>query len=311
MSTANIITGYGSNWSPGLSTTDRLKTFCDFLHVEDPDTHRYFKDECDDIEIFLSNLASSKEMFDVGVYEQVKSMLRVHRERMLEREGDRLMRPLTFKVPSGSTTQSSNEYSIISLDEWRRPSDETEATDRDLDYGDGDTLEFFHTDHERRKRPRTEANESGQKNQGSRRAARQKDKRTAAENDLFTGINCLGEYEYASRGELEPAYEVGWADGERRGSVDRDGELIGGIPKPGSGSLVPPEVAALRADDDRESVGSAEGEEENLDERFYPGDPVFMFGETIFLQALQSRQIENDMAPGGLLQSGNGSRSLH
>lgn len=72
-------------------------------------------------------------------------------------------------------------------------------------------------------------------------------------------------------------------------------------PRLGSGSLMPPEIAGFE-EDDSEPVARAveEPRKEEIskpDEQFWPGDPVFMFGETTYLQALQSRQIEKDLAP--------------
>ncbi|KAI4198060.1 MAG: hypothetical protein LQ350_005501 [Teloschistes chrysophthalmus] len=57
----------------------------------------------------------------------------------------------------------------------------------------------------------------------------------------------------------------------------------------GEGLLVPDEIR------DFDEVGFEEGMEEG-DVKSWPGDPEFMFGETKFLEALKSRQIEEDLA---------------
>lgn len=68
--------------------------------------------------------------------------------------------------------------------------------------------------------------------------------------------------------------------------------------KPGSGSLIPPEIIQFGADEQAPWTDDEEEGNLNPDKQFWPGDPVFMFGETKYLEALKSRQIELDLAPG-------------
>lgn len=318
-----------------LSITDRLKNIRDFLIVEDPSTHPYFKDRLHEFETFMSDLASSKEMFNVNVYNDVKSMLRVHRERMLDRERDELMGPITFRVPSGSTTQSSNRDSVFSPNEARRRSDETDATSHHSGgwkegararfvnlYEDSDLLEFApnltaqmgkNTNRleakpdpvKRGKRPITEAfGDAGPASREGRRTPRAGERgRTSAEESLFTRKHPRGEHEDGVVGKPLHKQEERWTDEKGSQSRNNNVNLLGPIPNSGSGSLIPPEIADFQDENDGEPMASAKGERakreaDSEDEEFWPGDPVFMFGETNYLRALQSRQIEKDLAPG-------------
>lgn len=90
-------------------------------------------------------------------------------------------------------------------------------------------------------------------------------------------------------------------------------QLSGKSPKLGSGSLMPPEIANFDLDitkGKRKSTATTEKttnegikEDSKIETQFWPGDPVFMFGETKFLQAVKSRQIEKDLAPSKFLAS--------
>ncbi|KAL9578341.1 MAG: hypothetical protein Q9203_007134, partial [Teloschistes exilis] len=48
--------------------------------------------------------------------------------------------------------------------------------------------------------------------------------------------------------------------------------------------------------EEEEEEKEEEEEEGEGDVKFWPGDPEFMFGETKLLEALKSRQIEEDLA---------------
>ncbi|KAL9030765.1 MAG: hypothetical protein Q9196_001143 [Gyalolechia fulgens] len=81
--------------------------------------------------------------------------------------------------------------------------------------------------------------------------------------------------------------------------------LIGDPPKLGSGSLIPPEIARFDFEEGKISRSHAAAEKKRgadvkedmeMVTQFWPGDPAFMFGETKFLQAVKSRQIEKDLA---------------
>ncbi|KAL8661273.1 MAG: hypothetical protein Q9202_005757 [Teloschistes flavicans] len=67
--------------------------------------------------------------------------------------------------------------------------------------------------------------------------------------------------------------------------------------RPGSGMLMPDAIREFEAGvEDRGGVEMGEVGEGEV--RFWPGDPEFLFGETKFLEALKSRQIEEDLAGG-------------
>ncbi|KAL9001899.1 MAG: hypothetical protein Q9188_005139 [Gyalolechia gomerana] len=132
----------------------------------------------------------------------------------------------------------------------------------------------------------------------------------------------LEEHEFGDLNEVEEEEdeeegEEGQSEGEEEEYAERDGappacqeevrkhNLIGDTRKLGSGSLIPPEIASFEVDEGRllrsqaateKNTGSVKDDRE-IDTQFWPGDPVFMFGETKFLQAVKSRQIEKDLAP--------------
>lgn len=133
----------------------------------------------------------------------------------------------------------------------------------------------------------------------------------------------LEEHEFGDLNEVveeedeEEEGEEEQSEGEEEEYADRDGappacqeevrkhNLIGDARKLGSGSLIPPEIASFDGDEGRlprsqaateKTTGSVKDDRE-IDTQFWPGDPVFMFGETKFLQAVKSRQIEKDLAP--------------
>ncbi|KAL8708620.1 MAG: hypothetical protein Q9220_006556 [cf. Caloplaca sp. 1 TL-2023] len=104
-----------------MSVNEQLTQARDFLRSEDPDTNPDFRDHYTAIQTMMSGLASAKEMFDVKIYNDVKAKLRVHGERMRERELEaaaRLPPPAgstaarstsTFRVPSASSGSASTK----------------------------------------------------------------------------------------------------------------------------------------------------------------------------------------------------------
>ncbi|KAI4124133.1 MAG: hypothetical protein LQ341_007103 [Variospora aurantia] len=344
------------------------------------------------MEIFLANLASVKEMFDVRVYNDVKAMLRVHRERMLDLERER-NEVVTYKVPSSySTTESAGErvvtYKVPSFstttgsggEERERlfsPPEgrgaETDGTNLDHgmqawdDYGDGDTAELWHD--ERKRRPgegdihstirTSERNQDSAVVRGKRPAADHHPSHTAkrmrwAENASESesadyGISQtdrlfpISKHRYErSRHPFETDNNNNREARKRLREEERDDlepTRRSTIPRAAAaaappGSLIPPEIANFHAEHPttttrrpttttrttRKTAAAAAAAKPNPAQKpargkhatvttisssssspnktFHPGDPVFMFGETKYLQALQSRQIEKDLAAG-------------
>ncbi|KAL8948789.1 MAG: hypothetical protein Q9222_005051 [Ikaeria aurantiellina] len=69
-----------------MSVDEQLSQARDFLSSEDPYTNPGFSKRYMAIQTMMYNLASTKEMFDAQAYKDVRAMLRVHRERMEERD---------------------------------------------------------------------------------------------------------------------------------------------------------------------------------------------------------------------------------
>lgn len=77
-------------------------------------------------------------------------------------------------------------------------------------------------------------------------------------------------------------------------------------PPYGHFGLIPPEIANApitypppkdkHGDQKQNKRRATIGEKSNKDNKFYPGDPIFLFGETRYLTALKSRQIEKDLS---------------
>lgn len=324
----------------------------DFLTVEDALTHPHFSAECDAMETFLSDLAGAKEMFDVSVYHDVKAMLRMHRERMMEMERER-NEVVTYKVPSYSTTEYTTEScgSRAAGVTYRMPSfstaeselrarvfspaqgargAETDATSVGGmegwdDYGDGDTADVFHGGWSP---VRTSERDYGSAvARGKRPAAR-----AAAQRPGHAPTKRLRRTEQ----EEEPTWlkektpeTTDLPTSSRSHGYNQNDDLQDLVARsdstPKSGSLIPPEIADFDTLDEGEAplpttrtttttrktkkaktttwkndiaIDSNDDENDPL-QKFYPGDPVFMFGETKYLQALQSRRMEKDLAGGG------------
>ncbi|KAI4088688.1 MAG: hypothetical protein LQ344_005926 [Seirophora lacunosa] len=324
-----------------LSTTDRLKNMRDFLTVEDALTHPRFGAECDAIETFLSDLAGAKEMFDVSVYHDVKAMLRMHRERMIEMERER-NEVVTYKVPSYSTTECTTESGgsraagvtyrmpsfstaeselrarVFSPEEGARGA-ETDGTSVDGmegwdDYGDGDTADVFHGGWSS---VRTSERDHGSAvARGKRPAGRAAAQRPGHAAKTLRRTEQEDEPTWLKE---KPPKTTYLPTSSRTHEYDQNDDLVDLVARsestPKSGSLIPPEIADFGTLDEGEellpattrkskttpwkndvAVDSNDDEENDPLRKFYPGDPVFMFGETKYLQALQSRRMEKDLA---------------
>ncbi|KAL8785791.1 MAG: hypothetical protein Q9213_003169 [Squamulea squamosa] len=89
------------------SVNDRLFQARKFLHSEDPSTSPVFATEYRAIQSFIDDLASAKVIFDINVYNDVKAMLRVHGERLLEHQ--RIL-PLTKTAERSSPSSPSKVF---------------------------------------------------------------------------------------------------------------------------------------------------------------------------------------------------------
>lgn len=323
--TPGIGKAFSSDISPELSVTDRLKNIRDFLRAEDSTTHPRFRERLDDFDAFIADLPGAKEMFDVGVYHDVRVMLGVARDRMIDQEQEEALKVHTYKVPSWSTTEtetsrSSGRDRIFSPDNKRRKSDETDTTSHHSqnDYGDGDCLEWAHDSPMQirqgirpstGKRPFIEVMDAGYPEKRAKFTKGGDHVLPSSERDRPWS---LGDHQYRLDGgsmlnktvveveEDEEEDEEEEEDPERGNGAEPMGRRL----RSGSGSLMPPEIAEFE-EDETEPVASEvrkprKEKASNPDKQFWPGDPVFMFGETNYLQALQSRQIEKDLAPRGL-----------
>ncbi|KAL9599146.1 MAG: hypothetical protein Q9219_004012 [cf. Caloplaca sp. 3 TL-2023] len=305
-----------SDSSLTLSITSKLKDYREFLRNEDPQMRPDFELIYDRIQRFVDDLADSREPFDVRVYNDLKAMLRVQGERMHDQEeleAQRAQGPITYRVPSSSITESSTR---TNPDPTRVFSSNVAVESRGSTPGTTNLSE------------ETQRDKGALEDQILLDAQLEEDNplefapsllREAEENMLRQPIRSSGDRARTSKGK-RPLSEV--EDPERTDRRIRKGrkkvpaphvperatngqgeDLIENIPRPGSGSLIPPEIADFEADEEdipiRPITGTTEDDEENdTDTQFWPGDPVFMFGETKFLQAVKSRQIDKDLAPG-------------
>ncbi|KAL8933189.1 MAG: hypothetical protein Q9216_006478 [Gyalolechia sp. 2 TL-2023] len=98
----------------------------------------------------------------------------------------------------------------------------------------------------------------------------------------------------------QPTSQLDSGNGKHNLLSTRDSPILG------SGSLIPPEIVRFDANEEKpleshiateEKTREAMKEDMKIETQFWPGDPVFLFGETKFLQAVKSRQIEKDLAP--------------
>ncbi|KAL8906724.1 MAG: hypothetical protein Q9207_001850 [Kuettlingeria erythrocarpa] len=328
--TPGVATTFSSDRPPKLSITDQLKNIRDFLRIEDSATHPRFRERLDEFDAFVADLAGAKEMFDVDVYHAVRSMLAVAPDRMVDHEQEEAQKVYTYKVPSWSTTETASSKSsgrdrIFSPDNTRRESEETDTTShhsqewegddtpRKLDsYGDGDCLEWAHeslTQTRQDIRPST-----GKRPFGEIVGAGYTGKRAKFTDGGSNVVSpsemdrpwSLGERQSHPYWERAPNKTVTKGVVEEEEEEEERTDRESGVksterrPRLGSGSLMPPEIADFEVDDSEPVARTIEGPRKqkmsNPDEQFWPGDPVFMFGETTYLQALQSRQIEKDLA---------------
>ncbi|KAL8726719.1 MAG: hypothetical protein Q9166_006514 [cf. Caloplaca sp. 2 TL-2023] len=113
------------NTSP--SVTDRLIRARNFLSSESPFTYPRFFAQYDEIQGFINDLASTKELFDINVYNDVKAMLRVHDDRLQDRHqslvghsyrrstsSEEIESPETFTGPRVFNDDLAYEYPSIS-----------------------------------------------------------------------------------------------------------------------------------------------------------------------------------------------------
>ncbi|KAL9033284.1 MAG: hypothetical protein Q9180_006027, partial [Flavoplaca navasiana] len=96
--------------SPTRSTQERtpsinneLLTAREYLRTSEPSTDPYFAGVYTNIQSFINDLASAKELFDIKVYNDVKAMLRVHSERMTDHSHG-------FQMIVGSPPSSSSSH---------------------------------------------------------------------------------------------------------------------------------------------------------------------------------------------------------
>ena len=249
---------------------------------------------------------------------------------------EEMLRPgRTFKVPSWSTTESSRALSyptkIFSPDVVYE-SDENAATSTNdhraseerWEYGDPSRLDEEIEDNNplifsasvldeaekkmkmrdrdresirRGKRPWTESIDARYANKRMRRRGRNEP--TSAEIRFFEGKPYipLEEQEHGEDGNSDGIEDDEEEEGEEEigeprppSSRGKPNDLIGHRRRlAAEGSPTPPGIADLDG-------GPPQTRTSDPDTEFWPGDPVFMFGETKYLQALKSRQIEKDLA---------------
>ncbi|KAL8751929.1 MAG: hypothetical protein Q9199_006093 [Rusavskia elegans] len=95
----------------------RLLSARDYLRTRDLSTSPNFVDVCDDIQSFIDDLASAKEIFDIKMYNDVRAMLRVHGERLNERPGPSLPLARTVAPPASSSSSPSSPPSKVFTDD--------------------------------------------------------------------------------------------------------------------------------------------------------------------------------------------------
>ncbi len=273
-------------------------------------------------------------MFDVDVYHAVRSMLVVPRDRMVDHEQEEALKVHTYKVPSWSTTETaSSEFSerdrIFSPENTRGESEETDTTSHHSQewkgddtsrtlhgYGDGDCLEWAHESPTQArqgvhtftsKRPFGDIVNAGYK--GKRMKFTDGGSHVLSSSEMDRPWS-LGERHFQPYEARIPNKTV--TEGVVQEEEHEEGRTkrASGVkstertPRLGSGALMPPEIADFQEESSEPVVRTAAAPRKentsNPDEQFWPGDPVFMFGETTYLQALQSRQIEKDLAPSEL-----------
>ncbi|KAL8977060.1 MAG: hypothetical protein Q9205_007066, partial [Flavoplaca limonia] len=87
------------------SINNELVTAREYLRASEPCTDPHFAAVYTNIQTFINDLASAKELFDIKVYNDVKAMLRVHSERMQDH-------PHRFQMPVGSPPSSLSSHPL-------------------------------------------------------------------------------------------------------------------------------------------------------------------------------------------------------
>ncbi|KAL8703039.1 MAG: hypothetical protein Q9201_003785 [Fulgogasparrea decipioides] len=325
--------GSNQSSSSGLATAetsivDELVGMREYLlHSEDRFTNPdLFSARYENAKTFVADLAGAPEVAGLRQYEEVKALLRYHAERMGKEEKER--ESAVMRNNSASTESSGRAARVFSPDlagqdgEGESPpttvsSHHFDRTKRMMglvershlyDDDDGDVLVFVP--------PRASGLEASETVETTARHGKRsleqdidsdianKRKKTRRAKTVAKGITEAGKKRHNPRAKrkIDRSYkpkpgESGDEEDEVR--FQARGNRTAHLAKPGSGSLIPPEIVNFDTADEQEPMDfTDDGEEHNLnpDEQFWPGDPVFMFGETKYLEALKSRQIDLDLA---------------
>ncbi|KAI4217395.1 MAG: hypothetical protein LQ349_009056, partial [Xanthoria aureola] len=139
--------------SPTQSINARLRTARDYLRTHDPSTDQNFVTVYHSIRSFLDNdLASTKQLFDMEIYNDVQAMLRVHGERLDEpraraslplapsRPSKVFVDDLAYEGPSSASTVATSGGSKARMD---GDEDEKEGQEeQEHPYEEGELLVF-------------------------------------------------------------------------------------------------------------------------------------------------------------------------
>ena len=90
------------------SINNELITAREYLRTSEPSTDPHFAAVYSNIQTFINDLASTKELFDIKVYNDVKAMLRVHSERM--QDHSHRFQMLVRSPPSSSSSHPSKVF---------------------------------------------------------------------------------------------------------------------------------------------------------------------------------------------------------
>ncbi|KAL8687914.1 MAG: hypothetical protein Q9218_006043 [Villophora microphyllina] len=316
-----------------------------FRQRPDPDHH-------DSIKTFITNLATSKTMFDTHLYNDITSLLHNSSTSRTTSTSSSSSRPsrvfspdLAYEEgmdsPRTTVTMATTNDSLGKREKSVTFEEEEEVIGLEGydDDSDGELLEFapaLLAKAEREMRVRDEAKGEGEgvgrvegegkvkgqkggKEKGTKRRIQdavdldspQKRRKRGAVVGAATicmeekrmsmrvkGISEKREKTKRKGTRVEDEVGLGISQSAQKHVLAQEREFDMGSPKPGSGLLMPPEIAEFEPGT---GFGLEEGEgEEGMDEEFWPGDPEFIFGETKFLEALKNRQIEEDLAGGEL-----------
>ncbi|KAL8719612.1 MAG: hypothetical protein Q9181_008042, partial [Wetmoreana brouardii] len=300
------------------------------LHSNDRSTDpELFNAHYEDAKAFIADLAGAPEVVDLRPYEEVKALLQYHAERLRKEEKERELAVMR-DANTASTESSGSAAGVFSPDlayagavgEGSPPTMTTVSSHHSgrmkrtigpfernplYDSDDGDVLVFIP--------PRPNGLQASKTTKHGKRALAQDldsdvaNKRTKGGNGktVAKAITEAGKKRGSPRAKdkIDRSYKPkpGESDEEEDGDELRfqaKGNMTSAhLAKPGSGSLIPPEIIDFDAADEQELLDFTDDGEEydlNPDEQFWPGDAVFMFGETKYLEALKSRQIDLDLA---------------